>query len=203
MKLSIKHFKNLPNKEKRFTLATFFTLLRGLAAPFIIWAMACQHWGYAFWLIVFASFTDLIDGFLARNFNQKTFLGACLDPIADKILILSCYFSLAFYQSPLFMIPFWFLFLILLKEFLLIGFAFFIWASRGSLKVEPTLLGKSTMFVQVLFIIWVFACYFFHWLPVKTYHSALGIVLILVLSSLVQYATIGYRYFFSAISAES
>ena len=80
-----------------------FTLLRIASVPFIVASMVTQHWGIAFFLILFASATDLLDGFLARNFDQKTFLGACLDPIADKILILSCYFTLAFWQSPLFL----------------------------------------------------------------------------------------------------
>ena len=165
-------------------------------------AMVTHYWGVAFSLILFAAITDVVDGFLARNFNQKTFLGACLDPIADKVLILSCYFTLAFCQSPLFTIPGWFVWLVLLKEILLLGFAFSFWMFKGWLKVEPTLLGKLTMAVQVIFIIWLFACYFFHWLPVKTYFFMLGLVLLLVLSSLIQYATIGYRYLHSSFSAE-
>ena len=194
MKLSLRLFKKLPNKEKRITLATIFTLLRIACVPFIVAAMITQRWGVAFFLILFASATDLLDGFLARNFDQKTFLGACLDPIADKILILSCYFTLAFWQSPLFIIPSWFVFLVLFKELLLIGFTLCFWITKGWLKVEPTFLGKLTMMVQVFFIDWLFACYFFHWLPIKTYSVVLGLVVLLVLSSLIQYATIGYRY---------
>lgn len=203
MKLSFRLFKKLPDFEKRITVATAFTLMRMLAAPFVVAAMITQHWGIAFGLIIFASFTDLIDGFLARNFGQKTFLGACLDPVADKVLILSCYFTLAFCHTPLFAIPSWFVWLVLIKEILQLGFAIIFWMAKGWLKVEPTLLGKLTMTVQVAFIIWLFACYFFHWLPVKTYFCMLGLVVVLVLSSLIQYATIGYRYLHSSFSVES
>lgn len=193
----------MPASEKRITLATIFTLSRIASVPFIVAAMIYQYWGVAFSLIIISSITDLADGFLARNFNQRTFLGACLDPIADKILILSCYFTLAFWQSPLFTIPGWFVWLVLLKELLLLGFAFTIWKIKGFLKVKPTLLGKMTMTVQVVFIVWLFACYFFHWLPIKTYYFMLGLVLVLVLSSLIQYATIGYHYLHSSLSTES
>jgi len=43
----------------------------------------------AFWIFITASLTDALDGFIARKFNQKTELGALLDPIADKLLLVS------------------------------------------------------------------------------------------------------------------
>lgn len=157
-----------------------------------------QHlWGLAFWLIVFGTITDLLDGYIARNFNQKTFLGAALDPIADKFLVLSIYFTLAFVQSPLFTIPLWFMWLVLCKELILIGGAIYLYLKYGFLEVHPILLGKLTMAFQMLFIIWLFACYFFHWVPIKTYYIALGVVMALVLSSLYQYVKIGWKYIFT------
>jgi cardiolipin synthase len=103
-------------------------------------------------------------------------------------------------QSPLFSIPLWFVILVLLKELVLIGGAMLMFYQKGFLKVEPTWLGKATMAVQSLFIIWLFACYFFHWLPVKTYYTALGVVLILVLSSLFQYVKIGLKQAYAYLS---
>jgi len=186
-------FKKLPAREKRLTIPTLLTLLRLLSTPAIVFAMLKSCWGLAFWLILFSALTDLLDGYIARKFNQKTFLGACLDPIADKLLILSVYFTLAFWQSPLFSIPVWFVVLVLLKELILIAGVIFLYLKQCNLDIKPTLLGKLTMLAQTLFIIWLFACYFMHWLPVKTYYTVLGAVLCLVLSSLYQYATIGLR----------
>jgi len=162
--------------------------------------MVKHSWGVAFVLILISSITDLLDGYIARNFNQKTFLGACLDPIADKLLVLSIYITLVFVQSPLFSIPIWFVILVLLKEILLISGVVFLFFKKGFLDIKPTLLGKLTMVVQILFIIWLFACYFFHWLPVKTYYTVLGVVLCLVLSSLCQYARIGFRYLYAYLN---
>lgn len=200
----VKIFKNLPAREKRLTIPNVLTLVRMLCTPIIVVAMLKLYWGLAFWLIIFSALTDLLDGYIARRFHQKTFLGACLDPVADKLLILSVYFTLAFKQSPLFNIPLWFVFLVLLKELILIAGVIFLYirqdqaksggVSKILIEPQPTLLGKLTMFVQTLFIVWLFACYFMHWLPVKTYYAALGAVLCLVLSSLYQYATIGLRY---------
>lgn len=187
-------FKSLPAQEKRLTIPTGLTLLRLLSTPMIVFAMIKHSWGLAFGLIIFSALTDLLDGYIARRFNQTTFLGACLDPIADKLLILSVYFTLAFSQSPLFSIPIWFVTLVLIKELVLITGVFLLFLKKIDLAIQPTLLGKLTMLVQTLFIIWLFACYFMHWLPIKTYYVALGAVLCMVLSSLCQYATLGFRY---------
>lgn len=135
----------------------------------------------------------MVDGLLARWLNDQTFLGACLDPIADKLLIIACFTTLAFAQSPLFSIPVWFVLLVLLKELLLVSGAVGVLLVRGTLTVEPTWLGKAGMVTQTAFITWLFACYFFHWLPVKTYTVMLGLVSLVVMASLAQYAVIGIR----------
>lgn len=194
-KLNFTFLKTLPAHEKRITLATLFTLTRILLTPVIVGAMIAQQWGVAFFLFVAASATDVIDGNLARFFNTKTFLGAVLDPIADKVLLLSCFFALAFVQSPLFSIPLWFVVLVLLRELILIGGALLVFLVKGQLKVNPTWLGKLTTFVQICFIVWLFACYFFHWLPVKTYYTMLALMLMLTFCSFVQYARIGWQQF--------
>ncbi|MFC1842169.1 CDP-alcohol phosphatidyltransferase family protein [Candidatus Dependentiae bacterium] len=192
-KFSLKLLKGLPEEEKRITWPTIFTLVRIILAPFIVGAMVTQHWGVAFWLFLIASLTDVIDGNLARWFNQKTFLGACLDPIADKVLLISCFATLAFVQSPLFSIPTWFVLLVLIKDSIVLFGALIIFISKGHLDVRPTILGKLTTFSQVLFITWLFSCYFFKWLPMKTYCTMLTIVSFLVIASLFQYVKVGLK----------
>jgi len=193
IKLNFHFYKRLPAHEKRLTLSTFFTLLRIALTPCIVGAMAWQAWGVACVLFIIASMTDWIDGQIARALHEQTFLGACLDPIADKILLLSCFFTLAFIQSPLFSIPLWFVLLILLKEVMLVGGTFLIFLVKGHIEVRPRFLGKLTTMVQMVFIIWLFACYFFQWVPIKTYYAMLGILLLMVFASLVEYTRIGIR----------
>jgi cardiolipin synthase len=190
--LHTKLFKKLSVNSFELTIPTLLTLFRFVLVPFVVFSMIRNQWGVAFWLFVIAVLSDIFDGIIARAWNMKTFLGACLDAIADKFLILSVFFTLAFVQSPLFTIPLWFVLLVLLKEFLLIGGAAFIFLTRGSLPVEPTWLGKSTMVMQSLFIIWLFFCYFFHWVPERTYYGFLGVLLTLVLLSLINYSMIGF-----------
>lgn len=193
IKLNFQFFKQLPAQQKRITVSTAFTFLRIILTPFIVCAMAYHAWGAAFLLFAIAALSDLLDGYLARLRAEQTFLGACLDPIADKVLILACFFSLAFIRSALFTIPLWFVLLVLLKETILVGGSIVIFFWKGHLEVRPRLLGKATTFVQMVFIMWLFACYFFKWVPIKTYYTMLGIMLMMVLASLVEYTRIGLR----------
>lgn len=191
-KFTLLFFKKLPPHEKKITLSTCFTLLRIALVPFIIGSMLASYWGVACTLFVIAAVTDILDGNIARWRNERTFLGACLDPIADKVLILSVFFTLAFIQSPLFSIPHWFVVLVLVKEMILVFGALAVFGIKGHVEIQPTWLGKITTVVQMGFITWLFACYFFAWLPIKTYYTMLGMVLILVFITLVQYGRIGF-----------
>jgi len=191
-KLSLKLFQKLPPEEKRLTVSTWFTLARIILSPCIVVAMIYNKWGIAFFLFVIAALTDTIDGNIARWCNEKTFLGACLDPIADKILLISCFTTLAFIQSPLFSVPLWFVLLVLVKDMIIIFGGLLIYLYRGHLEVHPTILGKATTFAQICFIIWLFACYFFKWMPIKTYYTMLSVVSLLAILSLVQYIKIGF-----------
>jgi len=190
-RLNLKLFKRLPSEEKRLTVSTWFTITRIVLTPFVVAAMIFNYWGSAFFLFVAASATDIIDGNIARWFDEKTFLGACLDPIADKVLLISCFATLAFVQSPLFAIPLWLVLLVLIKDTTIIFGGLVIYLYQGHLEVHPTILGKLTTFVQSCFIIWLFACCFFQWLPIKTYYTMLSVISLLMFSSLVQYVTIG------------
>lgn len=140
-----------------------------------------------------AAVTDCLDGNLARLLHEKTFLGACLDPIADKLLLISFFFTLVFLETPLFSVPLWFVLLVLLKESIVVFGAAFILISGRHLDVRPTMLGKATTVMQMLFIIWLFACYYFHWVPVKTYYVMLTLMLLMVALSFMQYARIGFK----------
>jgi cardiolipin synthase len=71
---------NLPN---------LITTARILCVPLIVWAITAGHMLPAFLLFLVAGISDAVDGFLAKRFNMATELGALLDPIADKALIVS------------------------------------------------------------------------------------------------------------------
>ena len=184
----------IPDSEKRITASTLLTIVRILLVPIIVGSMVTGWWEGACVLFAIASITDMFDGTLARWYNEQTLLGACLDPIADKLLLVSVFATLAFVHTPLFAIPQWFVGLVLMRELIIVGGSLGIWIYQGSLTINPTFLGKMTTLMQVIFIMWLFACYFFAWMPVKTYYVMFGLMLVMVISSLIQYICIGLRF---------
>jgi len=174
----------------RISFPTVLTLARIVLIPYIVHAMIQSWWGAASILFMIASLTDILDGMCARWLNDRTWLGACLDPVADKLLILSCFFALMYIHGPLLVIPMWFVAIVLIKELLLIAGIVIIFCVRGYIPIQPVFLGKSAMAMQTLFIIWLFACSFFHWMPIKTYYVMLGLVLITVCAAFFHYVWI-------------
>lgn len=192
-KFSFSLFSKLPAKEFRFTIPTVLTLFRIILVPGIVTAMVFGRWGITFSLFFTASVTDLLDGTIARLYNQKTFLGACLDPLADKLLLVSCFATLAWTNCLPFIVPLWFVFLVLFKELLMICGFLYISYTKGFSDVCPNMLGKAVAALQMVFIMWIFACYFYGWLPTKTYYFFLYSITILIISSFIGYAQVGIR----------
>lgn len=182
-------------KEKRWlTFSNMLTLLRIVLVPFIVIGIVGQLWLSTFFMLLAAAFTDFFDGYLARRFGDQTELGACLDPIADKILLVSCFSALAFIDSPSFSIPIWFVFLIFFREMFILGGSIVLFLLGIRFKVSPSIGGKLTTFFQLSFILWLFVCYFFDWNPVKTYSVLIVMLAILSIISLVHYCFIGVSY---------
>lgn len=178
---------------KKFNISNLLTIFRIILIPFIAMFMAMQIWWLALSLFVIAAITDILDGMLARALNETTLLGACLDPLADKILMISCYSVLAAIKIPFLKIPLWFVYLVLIKETLLVLGAVYLGVIESVVNVKPTILGKAAAVVQTFFIIWLCLCMIFHWVPLKTYHAVFALVITLIIASFFQYILIGYR----------
>ncbi|HJZ23027.1 MAG TPA: CDP-alcohol phosphatidyltransferase family protein [Candidatus Babeliales bacterium] len=197
MRFSLSRIKKLFQKislgSVNITLSTYITLSRIFLIPFIVAAMILGHWGWALILFLIAALTDLLDGFLARLLSQQSFLGACLDPLADKALVLSCFITLACIEDPTLPISKLFVFFVLIKEILQILGVIALFYLQGFVHIKPTMTAKISMWVQALFIFWVCACYLFRWMPLKSYRFILSIVVVSIFLSFIQYVYIGYK----------
>ncbi len=190
-------FKTLLNSELRITIPTVVTMVRIALTPVIVYTIACHAWGTAFVWLFIAAITDMVDGALARWWNEKTLLGACLDPIADKLLLISCFFTLACTASPLCALPAWLLMLIIARESIIVLGSALLLANNKGFSIAPTWLGKLTTTVELAFILWVLCCSWYGWLPLKTYVCSVSALATLMIVSLAQYMTIGLRYLFT------
>ena len=188
-------FSKLPADQFRLTFSTMLTLVRIVLVPCIVIAMVKEYWQSAFLLFLIAAVTDSLDGLLARILHQKTFLGACLDPLADKILLIACFATLAFTHVLPFHVPYWFVVLVLLRELLVIIGFIALYYTKQFMDVAPTRLGKATAALQMLFIGWLLLCYLQGWAPAKTYYVALYSITVLIVTSFIQYARIGLDCF--------
>jgi cardiolipin synthase (CMP-forming) len=135
------------------TLPNILTLLRILAVPFFAICVWYGHSVEAFILFVAAGLTDMLDGFIARRFNQRSALGAILDPAADKLLMTTAFVLMAFPREHLLArIPAWVAILAISRDVLISLVALMDSTHFDANKFRPSLLGKLTTAVQLLAI---------------------------------------------------
>jgi cardiolipin synthase len=121
------------------------TLLRILATPLFIIFLIREQFGLALLVFSLAGVTDGLDGLLARWFNQKTILGAHLDPVADKLLLTSAFVTLAV-QS---LIPSWLTVIVISRDVLILLGIAMLELFHVKFEVHPSLISKCTTAVQL------------------------------------------------------
>lgn len=140
-----------------WTLPNFITLVRLATLPFFLLSIAEGRFGIALALFVAAGISDGVDGYLARRFGMNSALGAYLDPIADKLLLMSSYLFLAIPSYPgTVKVPVWLAMLVISRDFLLLLVALLLILSSSRKRFPPTWLGKVatvTLIVTVLIVL--------------------------------------------------
>ncbi|NWG87025.1 MAG: CDP-alcohol phosphatidyltransferase family protein [Hydrogenophilaceae bacterium] len=131
-----------------WTLPNLFTFARILVVPFIVWRLLERDFEWAFWLFAAAAVSDLLDGSLARLLNQRSELGAWLDPIADKLVLLSTLLLLAWDG----LLPIWFAALVLTRDSIVLGGAAAYRSLTGGLQVAPSWLGKAATMLEFVLV---------------------------------------------------
>ena len=139
---------NIPN---------FLTILRIVFIPLFIILLSYDRFGSAFLVFGLAAFTDGLDGFLARVLNQKTPHGAYLDPIADKLLLVTSFIAF----SILDLIPIWLTILVVSRDVIISVGIIVLRLNLFHIEIRPTILSKCTTCSQMLSITGAFLFYLF------------------------------------------
>jgi cardiolipin synthase len=143
------------------TTANKVTVLRILLVPFFIFLLVSygdsgietQRWA-AVGCFALAALLDGVDGFIARRFHQKSELGAVLDPLADKLLLVSALILLGMERQRLTPLPVWLNVTVISRDVLiLIGMAV-IYFTVGHVKVKPRWTGKFATVFQMAVVVW-------------------------------------------------
>jgi cardiolipin synthase (CMP-forming) len=129
-----------------WTLPNFITLVRLAALPFFLLSIAEGRFGIALALFVAAGISDGVDGYLARRFQMNSALGAYLDPIADKLLLMSIYVTLGFSNH----LPAWLVIAVVSRDILIIGAFLLSWVLSRPVPIHPLLVSKMNTFAQIV-----------------------------------------------------
>jgi cardiolipin synthase (CMP-forming) len=121
------------------------TALRLALTPFVVWRFLAGDCRGAFTLLLIAGFSDAIDGFVARRWNQVTRTGAYLDPIADKLLLVSVYVSLGIVN----VVPRWLVWLVVGRDFLILSMAGIGLLFTSQRNYPPSVWGKLSTAIQI------------------------------------------------------
>ena len=135
------------------TVPNQLTFLRLGFLPFFVILLFYKRFSWALAILVLAALTDGLDGLLARSLNQKTALGAFLDPIADKLLLSSSFVVLALEGQ----IRWWLTILVLGRDVLILTTASVILVAVGYRPFPPSVFGKITTTLQILLVFTVVA----------------------------------------------
>ena len=167
------------------TIPNLITILRIILVPiFVIYMISDRTLG-ALIIFIIASISDALDGFLARVFHQKSNLGAHLDPLADKILLMTAYITLAILK----MIPSWLAVLAISRDVIILLGVLILYLNRYPVKIHPSLLSKATTCMQVATILVVLSHGYLNIEFLRIY--AFWLVALLTIASGLQYIRTG------------
>ena len=127
---------NLPN---------LITLARMLMTPLAITMIISQRFLPAFLIFILAGVSDAVDGFIAKNFELRTELGAYLDPLADKALLISIYVSLAIYAG----LPAWIVVTVVSRDVMILFAVLVSWLLDKPVEIRPVWVSKLNTVAQI------------------------------------------------------
>lgn len=127
-------------------LPNLITVIRVLFVPIVIWLIINGAYTPAFVLFLLAGVSDGVDGFLARHYHWKTELGAYLDPLADKLLLVGIYVTLGLLGH----MPAWLVIAVVSRDVLIVGAVMLSWMLGRAVEVRPSKISKANTVGQII-----------------------------------------------------
>ena len=176
-------------------LANWLTLLRILLIPVFVSLLVYRQRGPALAVFLAAAVTDLLDGYVARRRGSQSRLGAFLDPLADKLLLMASFVTLTWLKA----LPFWIAAVVISRDLILAIGALAIYIVGARLTPRPTWAGKLATFFQVVTVFLGVVTPFYGW-PAG-FKGVIWLASTFTIVSGLQYIVQGMR-FFNAVHAD-
>ncbi len=162
------------------------TVLRMLAVPPLVLLLLTGHYQLALVLVIAASLTDALDGWLARRFGWQSRFGGFADPLADKLLMVASYLTLTWLGY----LPVWLLGLVLLRDLVIVAGGVVYHFVFEPVEAAPTLLSRINTVCQVVLVWYVMTHLAGVPLPIEPLYVLMGLVALMTVITLVQYVWI-------------
>jgi cardiolipin synthase (CMP-forming) len=130
------------------TIPNLITIGRLCLVPLIVWLILAPHPLGAFLVFLAAGASDAVDGFLARQLNLRSDLGAYLDPLADKAMLVSIYVAMAALNE----IPLWLTIIVVSRDVLIIGGVVLAWMMATPIAMQPSTISKINTLAQITLV---------------------------------------------------
>lgn len=128
------------------TIPNMITILRLVLVPGVVLAMLQARWEWAFTGFVVAGISDGVDGFIARHFNQRSRLGAYLDPMADKLLLVSVFVVLGIAGE----LPLWLVVAVVSRDALIVFAVLLSSVMAQPVEMKPLMVSKANTAIQLV-----------------------------------------------------
>jgi cardiolipin synthase len=128
------------------SLPNLITIARILIVPLTIWLIVTGQYALAFLAFLAAGVSDGIDGYIAKRFELRTELGAYLDPLADKLLLVSIYIALGIQD----LMPAWLVILVASRDVLIVGAVILSWLLDKPVGMRPSMVSKANTAGQIV-----------------------------------------------------
>jgi cardiolipin synthase (CMP-forming) len=165
------------------SIPNLITLGRIILVPIVVWAITSGEMRVAFFLFVAAGISDAVDGFVAKRFHMASELGAYIDPLADKALIVSIYVALGISGA----LPISLVILVVSRDIMIISGFMLSWLVGKPMPVRPLPVSKLNTVAQILLAVFVLAEQGFGFNATPVLAVMVGLVAILTLLSIAFY----------------
>ncbi len=164
------------------SIPNLITLGRILLVPIVVWAITSGQMRIAFLLFLAAGISDGVDGFLAKRFHMASELGAYLDPLADKALIVSIYVSLGVAGA----LPIFLVILVVSRDIMIISAFMLSWLVGKPMPIRPLMVSKANTVAQILLAVVVLAEQGFG------FHAAIGSEILMALVAVLTLLSVAF-----------